>query len=74
MKYPGAQIGWVQEEHKNMGAWFYVEPRMRTVLRKIASSSKSLESLAHKDVLYVSGCCHSYFFTYHLGQFVVQLW
>lgn len=50
-KYPEAQIGWVQEEHKNMGAWFYVEPRIRTVLRKIASSDKSMENMAFKEIL-----------------------
>ncbi|ESO88985.1 hypothetical protein LOTGIDRAFT_228933 [Lottia gigantea] len=35
LKYPNAQLCWTQEEHKNMGAWQYVRPRMRTVLRKI---------------------------------------
>ncbi|XP_047526677.1 2-oxoglutarate dehydrogenase, mitochondrial isoform X2 [Vanessa atalanta] len=32
-KYPNAQLVWSQEEHKNMGAWSYVEPRFRTLLQ-----------------------------------------
>jgi 2-oxoglutarate dehydrogenase E1 component len=28
-KYNGAEVIWVQEEPHNMGAWFYVEPRLR---------------------------------------------
>lgn len=38
LKYPRARLCWAQEEHKNMGAWFYVEPRINTVLKKINSS------------------------------------
>ena len=36
-KYPRAEIGWVQEEHKNMGAWSYVQPRFNTTLAKEGS-------------------------------------
>ena len=50
LKYKDARITWCQEEHKNMGAWFYVEPRMRTVLRKIGSSEPGLQYLTYKDV------------------------
>jgi 2-oxoglutarate dehydrogenase E1 component len=32
--YPNAEIVWVQEEPKNMGAWPYVAPRLRTSLRQ----------------------------------------
>ncbi|KAK7112604.1 2-oxoglutarate dehydrogenase complex component E1-like isoform X1 [Littorina saxatilis] len=34
-KYPNARVTWVQEEHKNMGPYLYVEPRIRTILKKI---------------------------------------
>jgi len=33
-KYPNAKVVWVQEEHKNMGAWYYVKPRFETTIRK----------------------------------------
>ena len=36
-KYPKAKIAWVQEEHKNMGAWPYVKPRFETALKKEGS-------------------------------------
>ncbi|XP_044726471.1 2-oxoglutarate dehydrogenase, mitochondrial isoform X2 [Chrysoperla carnea] len=31
-KYPNAQLCWTQEEHKNQGAWTYVQPRFKTAL------------------------------------------
>lgn len=31
-KYPGATLHWAQEEHKNQGAWSYVQPRFATAL------------------------------------------
>ena len=34
-KYPGAEIEFVQEEHKNMGAWTYAKPRLETVVQKL---------------------------------------
>ncbi|KAK7482309.1 hypothetical protein BaRGS_00026437 [Batillaria attramentaria] len=42
LKYPKASLCWVQEEHKNMGPYAYIEPRLRTVLRKI-DDSRELE-------------------------------
>ena len=37
LKYPKAKLFWVQEEHKNMGAWPYVQPRFNTTLLKEGS-------------------------------------
>jgi len=31
-EYCNAQLCWVQEEHKNMGAWSYVQPRTQTAV------------------------------------------
>ena len=42
-KYPNARVVWVQEEHKNMGPYQYVEPRIRTVLKKIDQELKPVE-------------------------------
>ncbi|XP_077999580.1 2-oxoglutarate dehydrogenase complex component E1-like [Glandiceps talaboti] len=33
-KYPNAKLMWVQEEHKNMGAWSHVQPRWSTALQR----------------------------------------
>merc|ERR1712026_203590 len=32
MGYCNASLCWVQEEHKNMGAWSYVQPRTQTAI------------------------------------------
>lgn len=32
-RYPGAQLVWAQEEHKNMGAWGFVQPRFNSLLK-----------------------------------------
>ena len=29
-KYPNAKLQWVQEDHKNMGGWVHVQPRIMT--------------------------------------------
>ncbi|KAL0107587.1 hypothetical protein PUN28_014709 [Cardiocondyla obscurior] len=34
-KYPNAELIWSQEEHKNQGAWTYVQPRFHTALNGI---------------------------------------
>jgi 2-oxoglutarate dehydrogenase E1 component len=37
-RFPNAEIIWVQEESKNMGAWSYVQPRFETALRNASIS------------------------------------
>jgi len=39
--FENAEIYWVQEEHLNQGAWNYVEPRIRALLKKIGMANKS---------------------------------
>uniref|UniRef100_A0A6P4E3N7 2-oxoglutarate dehydrogenase, mitochondrial n=1 Tax=Drosophila rhopaloa TaxID=1041015 RepID=A0A6P4E3N7_DRORH len=38
--YPEADLLWAQEEHKNMGGWFYVQPRFDTALLKNENESR----------------------------------
>ncbi|XP_037693179.1 2-oxoglutarate dehydrogenase, mitochondrial isoform X1 [Choloepus didactylus] len=33
-KYPGAELAWCQEEHKNQGYYDYVKPRLRTTISR----------------------------------------
>lgn len=37
--YPKAELVWCQEEPKNAGAWFYVQPRIRTTLRGLVDDA-----------------------------------
>lgn len=39
-RYPKAEIVWVQEEPKNMGAYSHVLPRLLTVLKHLDDSRK----------------------------------
>ena len=39
-KYKNAQVVWCQEEPKNMGAWFFVNPRIEEVLVKSGHNCK----------------------------------
>ena len=39
-KYPNADLIWAQEEHKNMGAWSFVQPRFQTVAEALHSDDK----------------------------------
>ncbi|MYZ49296.1 2-oxoglutarate dehydrogenase E1 component [Propylenella binzhouense] len=41
-RFPNADLVWCQEEPQNMGAWFFVEPRMRAVLEMLKISDKTL--------------------------------
>mmetsp|Transcript_17393 Transcript_17393/g.15304 ORF Transcript_17393/g.15304 Transcript_17393/m.15304 type:complete len:886 (+) Transcript_17393:459-3116(+) len=33
-EYPNAEVAWCQEEHYNMGAWSFVQPRINEVLKE----------------------------------------
>lgn len=33
-KYANAEIIWAQEEHKNMGAWTFVQPRFNSLVKR----------------------------------------
>jgi 2-oxoglutarate dehydrogenase E1 component len=39
-RFPRAEVVWVQEEPKNMGAWTFIEPNVEWVLQHIAVASK----------------------------------
>ncbi len=39
-RFPDAEIVWAQEEPKNMGGWFFVEPALEWVLDHIGAKSK----------------------------------
>merc|ERR1712151_367926 len=47
-RYPNAEILWVQEEPKNMGAWTYVVPRIKAALKHL-----SPEHVVKQEVRYV---------------------
>merc|ERR1719433_1622482 len=60
--YSNAELYWVQEEHKNMGAWSYVQPRTQTAVggyhrllqyigRECAPSPATGSKAAHKKEL-----------------------
>ncbi|CAD7082999.1 unnamed protein product [Hermetia illucens] len=44
-KYKCAEIVWVQEEHKNQGAWTYIQPRFMTALN------------SSRDISYIGRAC-----------------
>lgn len=39
-KYPNAELVWVQEEHKNMGYWTHVQPRIQTAMRQLTGDDR----------------------------------
>ena len=39
-RFPNAEIVWCQEEPKNQGAWFFVEPRLRNQLKKLGHKTR----------------------------------
>ncbi|XP_071546217.1 2-oxoglutarate dehydrogenase complex component E1 isoform X4 [Panulirus ornatus] len=52
-RYPEAELVWSQEEHKNMGAWSYIQPRIATALnheRHISKCDKfAIDSEGHES-------------------------
>ncbi|XP_077285612.1 oxoglutarate dehydrogenase Nc73EF isoform X2 [Arctopsyche grandis] len=61
-KYPNAKLVWGQEEHKNQGAWSYIQPRFKTCLngqrdisymgRAVAASPATGSKAAHMKELH----------------------
>ena len=51
-RYPSAEVVWVQEEPKNMGAWSYVQPRLYTATGK----RKHIEYV-QQGVWFIIWCC-----------------
>lgn len=41
-KYKNAEVLWCQEEHKNHGAWSFIEPRFRSTLKHISHKSREV--------------------------------
>jgi 2-oxoglutarate dehydrogenase E1 component len=39
-KYPNAEVVWCQEEHENMGAYYFVDPRLERVLAAVGHKHK----------------------------------
>ncbi|XP_037792795.1 2-oxoglutarate dehydrogenase, mitochondrial-like [Penaeus monodon] len=46
-KYADAELVWSQEEHKNMGAWSYIQPRISTALNHERHISSKRVKVAH---------------------------
>jgi 2-oxoglutarate dehydrogenase E1 component len=42
-RYKNADIMWTQEEPKNQGAWSFVEPRMRNLLKSMKSKQQEIK-------------------------------
>lgn len=70
LKYPRAEVCWCQEEHKNMGSWAYVEPRFRTVLKKIGSKKEVHYAGRYPSAAAATGNKHMH--TMELSQFLKQ--
>ena len=56
-QYCNASLCWVQEEHKNMGAWSYVQPRTQTAIGGYHRSYTDITDFySHCSVLYGMIC------------------
>ena len=40
-RFSNAKVEWVQEEPKNQGAWSFVEPRLRNLLKKMGKADQT---------------------------------
>lgn len=69
-QYPRAKVAWCQEEHKNMGAWGYAEPRFRTVLKKMNSRKEVQYVGRYPSAAAATGNKHMH--TMELGQFLKE--
>lgn len=47
-RYPDAEILWVQEEPKNMGAWSYVGPRLRSSLKELLDDDREVRYVGRR--------------------------
>ncbi|XP_074648897.1 2-oxoglutarate dehydrogenase complex component E1-like [Tubulanus polymorphus] len=55
VKYPNAKVCWVQEEHKNQGAWSYIHPRMEAVLNKYHNGERCFYAGRHASAATATG-------------------
>ncbi|XP_014777606.1 2-oxoglutarate dehydrogenase complex component E1 isoform X2 [Octopus bimaculoides] len=69
-QYPRAEVAWCQEEHKNMGAWGYAEPRFRTVLKKMSNRKEVQYVGRYPSAAAATGNKHMH--TMELGQFLKE--
>ncbi|XP_066940532.1 2-oxoglutarate dehydrogenase-like, mitochondrial isoform X2 [Macrobrachium rosenbergii] len=62
LKYPGADLVWAQEEHKNMGAWSYVQPRFATALNQERHLTNEIQRHTQGSVEHGSQSWYEYWF------------
>lgn len=53
-RFPNAEVVWVQEEPKNMGAWSYVRPRFETAVRDFGLRQKRSASCDIRSGYYIA--------------------
>jgi 2-oxoglutarate dehydrogenase E1 component len=47
-RFPKAEFVWCQEEPKNQGAWFFVEPEMEQILTKVRGKTTRMSYAGRK--------------------------